>query len=100
MSKLGDIIRLPIYYYKLITGNLTMKRTPKKGDEVHICDYETSVKGAWVLAIVESPLSSQFTYRTALHGRFGFMLYNSTDWEYPNEKGNRSSIQADSGTPE
>ncbi len=99
MSKLGDIIRLPIYYYMLITGNHTMKRNPKEGDEVHIMDYETSVKGTWVLAVVETPLSAQFTYRTALHGRHGFMMYNSTDWEYPNEKVNRSEVPTDSGTP-
>jgi hypothetical protein len=75
--------------YNRIGGNQTMKKTPKPGDIVEVCRYEESPGGSWYTVCVESALASQFTYD--LEGADGknihdFMLYNSTDWRYPNAK--------------
>lgn len=64
-----------------------MKKTPKEGDMVDVCEYDQSPKGTWRVAEVISALSAQFTYSVGGQGH-DFMLYNSTDWRFPNAESN------------
>jgi hypothetical protein len=67
--------------YNRIGGNQTTMKKPQEFDVIQVQRHDKGTP-TWHQATVIHQLSAQFSYRTD-SGLRDLMLYNSTEWRYP-----------------